>query len=505
MSQEADLQNQSSNDALLKVASQLLEQTGINKDDFFSAISALQTAKAQNPEAKADVNKNYVDKTPVYDDVDAFIYKRGDTKSGIWYFRIWDTKRRKAIFRSLKTTNKELAITTAKQLYRDIAGKIEKGERLKQITTDELIGMWDKYLQSKITTTPHKGIVPKTYKSKRYWLGNWSKYIKELHLHKTPIDKIKPHLTRGFSVWLESRPKETAQHTGARSREQINNNVNEVLKMYRQIAVRERYISSDDVPQIDRLPYEIDDRVKRDIPTEAEYETYWKYLQHKYISKKNNKNVPLEELEKRKIFKEFILILANSGIRPKELLGVKKKEITEIINRDQDASDNKENLVINIRRDNAKTGRSRSIVCPIRKRLDRIYQAYGKLGIVHEPEDYIFLNPVKNSKFYRQSYGRMIMNNRLKATLESSGMKETLAKESRSISLYSFRHFYAYLRLINEVPIHLLAENMGTSVFHLERTYGHINTQLQAGIITKNMGFLGRTETDLVMETVSAE
>ena len=121
--------------------------------------------------------------------------------------------------------------------------------------------MWDKYLQSKITTTPHKGIVPKTYKSKRYWLGNWSKYIKELHLHKTPIDKIKPHLTRGFSVWLESRPKETAQHTGARSREQINNNVNEVLKMYRQIAVRERYISSDDVPQIDRLPYEIDDEL----------------------------------------------------------------------------------------------------------------------------------------------------------------------------------------------------------------------------------------------------
>ena len=48
MSQEADLQNQSSNDALLKVASQLLEQSGINKDDFFSAISALQTAKAQN-------------------------------------------------------------------------------------------------------------------------------------------------------------------------------------------------------------------------------------------------------------------------------------------------------------------------------------------------------------------------------------------------------------------------------------------------------------------------
>ena len=504
MSQEQDLQNKSSNDALLKVASQLLEQAGVNKDDFYSAISALTTAKQQNPKVKSEDNKNYVDKTPVYDDVDAFIYKRGDTKSGIWYFRIWDSKRRKAVFRSLKTTNKELAITTAKQLYRDISGKIEKGERLKQITTDELIAIWDKYLQSKITTTPHKGIVPKTYKSKRYWLNNWSKYINHLHLSKTPIDKIKPHLTRGFSMWLETRPKQTAQHTGARSREQINNNVNEVIKMYRQLAVRERYLSSDDVPQIDRLGYEIDDRVKRDIPTEQEYEDYWRFLYNNYITKKHNPNTPPEEIEKRKIFKEFILILANSGVRPKELLGVKVKEITELPYMTDDDK-KKGNMVINIRKDNAKTGRSRSVVAPIRQRLERIYNAYKKIGITHEPEDFIFLNPVKNSKFYRKSYGRMIMNNRLKATLKTSGLHERLAKESRSLSLYGFRHFYAYLRLINGVHIHLLAENMGTSVHHLQRTYGHINTQLQAGTITKNMGFLQRTETELEMRTVAAE
>ena len=52
MSQEQDLQNKSSNDALLKVASQLLEQAGVNKDDFYSAISALTTAKQQNPKVK---------------------------------------------------------------------------------------------------------------------------------------------------------------------------------------------------------------------------------------------------------------------------------------------------------------------------------------------------------------------------------------------------------------------------------------------------------------------
>ena len=167
MSQEQDLQNKSSNDALLKVASQLLEQAGVNKDDFYSAIPALTTVKQQNPNIKSEVNKNYVDKILVYDDVDAFIYKRGETKSGIWYFRIWVSKRRMAVFRSLQTTNKELVITTAKQLYRDISGKIEKGERIKLISTDELIALWDKYLKSKISTKPHKGIVPNTYRIKK--------------------------------------------------------------------------------------------------------------------------------------------------------------------------------------------------------------------------------------------------------------------------------------------------------------------------------------------------
>ena len=96
MPQQPEIQNKSSNEQLLEVASKLLEQSGIDKDDFFAAISALRTAKEQNPNQTDTKKINYIDKTPVYDDVDAFIYKRGDTKSGIWYFRIWDTKRKKA-------------------------------------------------------------------------------------------------------------------------------------------------------------------------------------------------------------------------------------------------------------------------------------------------------------------------------------------------------------------------------------------------------------------------
>ena len=93
--------------------------------------------------------------------------------------------------------------------------------------------------------------------------------------------------------------------------------------MFNQLAVRERYISKDYIPQIDRLKYEVDDSFNRDIPTLNEYEIYYTFLKRKYITKKYNPKVPPEELEKRKIFSEFILILANTGLRPKELLGMK--------------------------------------------------------------------------------------------------------------------------------------------------------------------------------------
>ena len=313
-----------------------------------------------------------------------------------------------------------------------------------------------------------------------------------------PIDKIKPEVTRDFAKWLKLKPKETSLETGARSHEQINNNVSAVIRMYHQYAVREKYISADRIPQIDRVKYEINDGHKRDIFTNLkQYDKYIWYLKRKYITKKHNPRLCMgkkgaRELEVRKIFTEFILILSNAGFRTKELLGMKFKEIYASPNWSKEQKD--EFVVMVVRADNAKTGKERRVVTPCRKRIDRIIAAYKKLGITHEPEDYLFMNPISPT---RKQYGRMIMYQRLKNTLIDSGVQEELDKEGKSISPYSFRHYYAYLRLINKVPIHLLAENMGTSVSKIESTYGHINTELHAAELTKGQGIIKRTETSL--------
>ena len=484
-------QSDDKNEELIAAAKQLLVAAGYNSD---AIIDGLQVASQQSPKKNdnEDGYKFYKEKCLVYEDRDAFIYLRPDRKSAIWYFRLYDYKTNKPLVKSLKTTDKTQALVSARALYIDIKGKIERGERLKSITTPELVKEWLEKLSATVTEIPHQGIVPKSYKQKRSFLRRWLLYIDELGYTNTTIDKIKPVATRDFASWLKVLPKETCQHTGARSVEQINNNVSAVIRMYHQYAVREKYISVNNVPQIDRLKYKINDQFKRDIFELSEYDQYIWYLKRNYCTKKHNPDIPPEELEKRKIFTEFLLLLSNAGFRPKELLGIKFREIYASPTWTKEQKE--ENIVMLVRRTNSKTGKERRVVAPVKKRIDRIIAAYKKLGIKHEPDDYLFINAAYGR---RTALGRMIMYQRLKKTLVTSQVQETLDKQSKSISLYSFRHFYCYLRLLNKVPIHLLAKNMGTSVQKIESTYGHINTELQADVITKGQGIFKRTETTL--------
>jgi len=462
----------------------------VDVDELETALGAIKTAKEVSPKNDDEGYKFYKEKCLVYEDREAFIYQRPDRKKKTWYFRIYDDTRKKPVVKSLKTEDRTAALASARVLYIDIKGKIERGERLKQITSPELVELWLAKLSATITTIPHQGITPKTFKQKRSFMRRWLKYIDELNLTHKTIDHIKPEATRDFANWLKVLPKETCQHTGARSVEQINNNVSAVIRMYHQLAVRDKYISADMIPQIDRLQYKINDQFKRDIFRDTDqYGKYIWYLKRNYCTKKHNPDVPPEELEKRKIFAEFILILANAGFRPKELLGMK---FSEVYDSSYVKGDDKDKYVVmTVRRDNSKTGKERRVVAPVKKRIERIVAAYKKLGITHKPDDFLFINAAYGR---RTALGRMIMYQRLKKTLIDSGLQEELDAVSKSISLYSFRHWYCYMRILNGVDFNLISENVGTSISRLHSTYGHINTEQHIKEITKGQGRIKPTE-----------
>jgi integrase len=468
----------------LEALSAILTAAGIDAKDLEIALDAVKEAKNHKPSNNANDKKFFKDKIPVYPDVEAFIFKRGNSKSGIYYLRIYDENNKKPIIKSLKTADSTKALAKARIIFMEITGKISRGERLKQITTKELIIAYDKSLKQIISEVPQQGITPENYRLKIYFLKNWNDYINNSGFENTTIDKISPEKTRNFGSWLLAKPKIDGSQ---RSRELINNNIGEVLRMYNQIAIRDKYISKDHIPEIDRLRSQPDEGYKRDILTEEQYQKYRNYLEWTY--ERERKEINDQERLKRRIFRGFIEMLYNLGARPKELLGLRLSEITS--NPKWKDIEKEDNAIVLIRKENSKTGKSRKPVAPIKKCVDRILKAYAALGVKQEPGDYLFMNPESKD---RKAYCRQNMYQRLKKSLSMSGLQDELNKEGKSITLYSGRHSYATWRLRHgDVPILLLAKQMGTSVQKIESTYGHIDLEMQSAVITKGQDHIKRT------------
>ena len=169
------------------------------------------------------------------------------------------------------------------------------------------------------------------------------------------------------------------------------------------------------------------------------------------------------------------------------MLGIKWKDIS--INPNDTPEQRKTNRVVRIHAENSKTGKGRYIVAPIAEKLDRIKKHYKKLGYEPKPNDYVFINLTKTKRDKNIPYQTPAMEKRLKSVLLLSGMKERLDADGRHITLYSARHFYCTMRLMNKVDMHTLALNMGTSITYIEKTYSHLTTLMMSDEITRGQGW----------------
>jgi len=472
----------------------LLESAGLGAEDLLTAISTLANAKKVVEEKKEKEDntpkKNVLNKEFVYPDEQAIIYQRGDVKSNQYYFRCYDKKSKKQYIKSLGTTDRTAALYQGRILFQEIQGKIQKGERVRSITTDQLIKLYLDGLKKIVSPIPHQGITPGTLTLKTYFLSVWKNYINEIGCSKTAIDRIPREKGRDFGRWFSALPKESGDMNTPRSTEQVNNAIGEVKAMYHKIGVRDRYISSDSVPELDRVKADKDTSYKKDILTIEQYETFWKYMEYKYTREKPTPTMKKDEILKRIVFAKFQGILYNTGLRPKEALGLYWKEVTPM-----EGELSKTHMKVFIRRENSKTGRSRVVVAPIRNRIDKIRECYEKMGVELTPQDFVFLNTMSKD---RKSYGRQNYVERLKKVLELSGLKDELANEGKTVSLYSSRHFFITMRLrYGKVPLYLLSKAVGTSVNNITDTYGHINVEIEAEALTRNMGRLIKSGLDM--------
>ena len=481
----------------IKTLQQMVEKGNIDVNQLYEIAKLLGNSKTARSKSKDEATeetekikerklKIYKDKEFVFETrQDCFIYRDNRTKGGNYYVRIYDALTKKEFSKSLRTPNRHQALVAAEVLYREKRDKLTRGVRMTSITTIELIDLYLKKRAKEISPIPHTGITQSSYDTLISHLNYWKNYICSCRLEKKPVEKIPPEIAREFGMWVLNKSKEYYRGRG-RSRGTINHTIAAIKKMYKDIALKEKFISANEFPEFEYFKIPRDTAPKREVLNDEEYMELCRWMQYKYTREKDIKDL---EKTKRIVFSKFLTIQYNTGMRNKEELGLRWKDITPNPN-----SKDPDDYLITISADRSKTGKSRQIAAPIGDKLEAIKREYRKLDIKPLPDDYVFINLAKTKRGHNIPYDTPFLERRLKQVLIGSGLKEKLESEGRHITLYSARHFYCTKRLQAGVDVFLLALNMGTSVKYIEETYSHLKTSVMYQEVSAGQGKRGRIE-----------
>ena len=470
----------------------LLESRGLDAADFIDTLNLLSAIKKRDEEKAATEAENpkerslkiFGDKEYVFETRDdVFIYRDNRTKSGRYYVRIYDARTKKVHSESLRTTNRIEALALAEKLYREKRDKLTRGVKMVSINTKELIGIYLRTRFKERSNIPHTGITYASYDNLIQKLKYWEAYIEYSKHKKTKIENIPSELGKGFAYWVKEQPKQFYQGT-QRSNETINHVVAAVKKMYKDIALEEKYITLAEFPNFKYLKVQRDSAPKRDVLEAEEKEEIQKFLRYKYT---REKDIDENERLKRRQFAFFFTIHYATGARNKEILGLKWQDISIIKSETEELK--RINRALFIPPENSKTGKGRHIVSPVADTLERMKKMYMDNGIDCGKDDFIFPNLAKTKRNKNIPYAQPAIEKRLAKVLEQSNMKEKLEKAGRHITLYSARHYYATDALMRKVDIYTLSLNMGTSISYISSTYSHITTMMKSEEITQEQGY----------------
>jgi integrase len=208
----------------------------------------------------------------------------------------------------------------------------------------------------------------------------------------------------------------------------------------------------------------------------SEYKSLTSYMPH-WVDKGHTAKANMM----RRLLRDYVLVLANTGIRHgTEALGLRWRDIEWI------TKDGQRYLQLTV---DGKVGKRQAIARHnTEDYLRRLQSRRPHLaGLTFEQ----LLRKKVNEKVFVLEDGTETASlaGTFRGLMKDSGLdKDREAKEKRS--LYSLRHTYAHLSILRErMDVYTLAKQMGTSVQMIEQHYGHLHPAQKADIIAgKKMG-----------------
>ena len=465
-----------------------LEKLDVNFDDVLRGTRIALEEKQKTNIIKQQIaqgKENSVTKnqTMVFDyTTDCKIFQDGrNTKIKTWSVRIWDRKRKKPIIRSLKTVDKATALTLARDMYMTFTTRGAVYLSTDSITVKELVALYIQKRRGEVSANPQEGITARSLNTEEQRLKHWLDYIDEKGYGKANIENIPPELGLDFAQWIKNRKITTGKRKGERhkrSNSTINQCVSATKRMYHKVALDGGYITANETPKFSYLKKNKNQCSNKDVLQKHDLSLLMKWMKDKYA--RESTEITNQEYIKRRIYNLTFTIHYLTGMRPAELLGTKWSDIRPVRDTSKGGQDN---MVITIDGERCKTGKTRSLVAPIKQQLDRIKDWYGRLGHHVEPysDEFVFLKLTKSGLENGEPQSQKAMGDRLKDVLKGATEDKDcpLHLTNLNITNYSARHYYITDQLLKGVDIHTVSKQVGTGTTYIDDHYSHLLPEMK--------------------------
>jgi integrase len=358
-------------------------------------------------------------------------------RSGVFYARI-RLASQKYFWRSLKTTDEQTAIRAGRKLLFQLEQRVDQGLPPKSKLFSAVI---DDYVRFRQRDNAHgktsDGMLRQIIRVSKFW----REYAGEL-----PVEAIDDKVIREFIPWrrdyyadFKKLPKNAKRHPKDKTLQWDMMLGKAMVKWAADQGLRgnKPSITATFTPKKKRVrpAFEL-----------WEFRQLWRTL-FKRIRTARDKRTR----RSRELLRFYVLVLANSGIRPGEAHNLKIRDVHPF--KDEKERKNYRFVV------RGKTGERDAIVRSVAaKRLDK-YLAKRR---AEEPAGFLFVMP-DGSKV-------ISLLDQLDSALREAGIEKSSFGEKYSV--YSLRHFYAVNALRNGVGVFEVARNMGTSVQIIQEYYG---------------------------------
>jgi integrase len=372
---------------------------------------------------------------------------RTSQNGGFYQLGVWVASEGKMYRRSLRTKHLETAIAKAEQEYIRIRSMEDTGKR---VFSENVVITVNRYIDYRQSDVVSGQIVSGRLSTIAAHLRNMLTFL-DGNMNVSEIHK------NTFKDYYNFRKKKT------------NYAVNDdtIRNEYSTIRMWWKWLYSNGLASFtpDQLEFQKFNRrslqadVRRDTFTDAEYKKLHTVMRS-YASKKNCSDE--HEYHIREVLRNYILILANTGLRTGEADQLKWGDILEYEEIVYEG-DMRDIVYLNVRAETSKVRKTREVICREAIYFRRIAAISEHKGI----DDFIFAT--KKGKRLTARHKSDFWN----AVISLSGIQAT----NRKLTPYSLRHYFITQRWNAGVSLKDIAMSCGTSAHQVEKVYYHLNRE----------------------------